>query len=221
MSSDNTSSENTSSENTSSENTSSNNTSSNNTSIYNTSHHLSALLCELLAGYDAVVDLPHALFHAELRSLCPDATILLTTRDVDSWTDSMANLLRIVQTVKQYRSCLRLFSSDLLDNFLVITDFMHNIAFPDTSDGGLREAYTRHNNIILNMYLGVRVVLLGDGWAPLCDILQTHIPKIPYPRLNSQASLLKRHVVRHVMWNVMNWYILPFLAVILALYLFS
>ena len=130
----------------------------------------------------------------------------------------MTHLLDTVETVRRNRWFLKYVSSGILDNFLVITEYMHNRAFPDVTRQGLKDAYHHHKNTVLEFHPRVRVVELGEGWEPLCEVLQTNIPDIPYPCLNSQASLLKIHIVRHVAWNVLNWYLIPLVVMVLALY---
>lgn len=70
----------------------------------------------LLAGYDAILDLPAALYYRELMYAFPDARVILTVRDPEKWWQSTAKLVRLHNTlverikfVPRFRAFQRLF----------------------------------------------------------------------------------------------------------------
>ena len=174
-------------------------------------------LSKLLAGYDAVVDFPHALYHRELRELCPDAAVLLSKRDSDSWVRSMKHLLETGNKVRRYRWILKYFLTEQLDQFFVISDFIHNKAFGTMTRKELVESYDTHNTL-LQSDPSVTVMDPRDGWVKLCAMLRVEVPNTPYPHLNSNAGLLKKHLLMNMLKCTLLWYILPLLCVALALY---
>ncbi|KAJ6595788.1 hypothetical protein DFH09DRAFT_1273042 [Mycena vulgaris] len=59
----------------------------------------------LLGDCQAVTDAPHILFAAELIAACPDAKVVLTTRDVDSWWKSYeATVTEAITPASQVRA---------------------------------------------------------------------------------------------------------------------
>ena len=177
-------------------------------------------LSKLLAGYDAVVDFPHALYHRELRALCPDAAVLLTKRDPELWAKSMRHLLDTGNTVRRYKWILKYFLTNQLDQYIVIGDFIHKKAFGEMSRKELVESYNSHNEL-LESDCSVTVMDPKEGWQKLCAVLKVDIPDTPYPHLNSKAGLLKMHIIKNIVKCTFFWYILPLCAIILAFYKLS
>lgn len=172
---------------------------------------------DLLAGYDAVVDFPCALFHRELRKLCPDAAVLLTQRDTNLWVRSMTDLLATGDKLRKYRWLLKYFHSQQLDQFIIISDFIHKKAFGKMTRKELVSSYNTHN-ASLAADPHVTVMEPKEGWTKLCAMLGLEVPRSPYPHLNTKAGVLRRHVVKILVKSVLLWFVLPMFGVFAAFY---
>lgn len=131
---------------------------------------------KLMAGYVAAVDWPVAAFWQELAEANPDAPILLSVRDADSWWTSASNTIfpTTLQAEGEFRS--------MLDSL-----FANRFTGKLTDREASIEAYERHNQHVRDTAPAGRLVEWkpGDGWAPLCEALGVPIPDAPFPHSNT------------------------------------
>ena len=126
----------------------------------------------------------------------PDAKIVLTHRDPNSWHKSCAN------TLLQAR---HFWLHAVLQHFDWITGLVHPLRikywqcmFGDDFETNGKEAMRTHNEEIRKIARTTgRQVLelgLGDGWQPLCAFLEVEVPGHAYPRENEGGNwILKMH----------------------------
>ena len=133
----------------------------------------------LLAGYRAAVDWPGAGFWPELTAANPDAMVLLSVRDADSWYRSASNTIFLalsggppetVQWMGAMRKLLADRFSDHLDNRSAMID-----------------AYERHNAEVRAAVPADRLIewTPSDGWDPICERLGLAVPDEPFPVTNT------------------------------------
>lgn len=139
----------------------------------------------LFQNYAATVDWPAAAFWPELVAAFPDAVILHSVRDEESWWQSASQTIfpafammagtpwhAMFQEVVTAR-----FATDLTDRAACLTAFRaHNARVQ-------AEAPT-------NRLLTWRA---SDGWPPLCKALGVPIPDEPFPRANTRDEFLNLH----------------------------
>ncbi|MEO3431234.1 sulfotransferase family protein [Pelagibius sp. CAU 1746] len=138
---------------------------------------------ELLAGYRATVDWPSAYFWRELAAAYPEAKVLLSTRDVDSWYASFSNtILKLIAakdeiTVPPVRAALEMGAP------LVSTK-----VFGDRADDPehAKAVFRAHEAEVRRTIPAERLLVFDvrEGWAPLCAFLAVPVPDGPFPRLN-------------------------------------
>jgi hypothetical protein len=149
-------------------------------------------------GYRSTVDWPAAAYWRELADAYPDAKLLLTVRDPDSWYDSVRNTI-FKQRIDPPRGLARLGSrlaetvSPDLRAFLAMTqETVERPIFDDRLDdrAHMTSAFTRHIEQVQAAFPADRLLTyrVADGWAPLCTFLDTPIPDRPFPRDNSSAD---------------------------------
>ena len=126
----------------------------------------------------------------------PDAKIILTNRDADSWHKSCAN------TLLQARNY---WFHAVLQHFDWITGLVHPMRIKywqclfgdDFETNGKATMHTHYEEIRKIAHSTGRPVLelgLGDGWQPLCSFLGVGVPADPYPRENEGRDwTLKMH----------------------------
>ncbi len=135
-------------------------------------------------GYRAAVDWPTARFWRAIIDQYPDAKIILTTRDPNSWFKSISGTIHLV-----------LEGREKIGNPVMrqVMDMAHRIISDQTFAGRLGEAahatevFRRHNAAVIEAVPPDRLLVfeVAQGWGPLCDYLGCPAPDTPFPRVNS------------------------------------
>ncbi len=138
----------------------------------------------LLGGYAAAVDWPASAFWPELVEAFPDALVLLSVRDAESWWKS-ANGTIFPATERApsdlWRSMIEeMFASRFTSE---IRDRAASIA-----------AFERHNARVRATVPARRLLewRAGDGWDPICRALGVPVPEEPFPHTNTTADFIGR-----------------------------
>ena len=133
------------------------------------------------AGYSASVDWPAAPFWRALSEAFPDAVILLSVRDPDSWWTSASST--IFPAVATY------FAPDAPDDgWTGMGRGMMTSFTPDWQDeSAAKQAYLAYNSHVRATAPPDRLVEWhpGDGWDPICSALELNVPDHPFPHVNT------------------------------------
>jgi len=137
----------------------------------------------LFHGYRAAVDWPTASFWPELVDAFPDAVVLLSVRDPESWWQSAHNT--IFQTSLGLPNELRAMVQDL---------FAARFTSALDDRAACIAAFERHNAAVRKVVPRSRLLewRATDGWAPLCAALGAPVPNEPFPRTNTTEEFLAR-----------------------------
>ncbi|MGZ3249434.1 MAG: sulfotransferase family protein [Croceibacterium sp.] len=137
-------------------------------------------------GYVSTVDYPGCTYWRELVAKWPEAKVILTLRDPDSWFES-AN-----ETVLSSR----------MRNMLADTPierFMNASVNQDFGDGiddraCMIDYFRRWNDAVIAEVPADKLLMFQakDGWEPLCEFLGVPVPPEPYPRVNSREDVNAR-----------------------------
>ena len=130
-------------------------------------------------GYASLVDWPGASFWPELSAANPDALVLLSVRDPESWYRSASNSIFLVfeavppEMRPWFETMLRLLRdrfSDQLDDPTAMMD-----------------AFERHNESVRENIPSERLLewTPTDGWEPICSRLGLAVPSEPFPVTNT------------------------------------
>jgi len=134
---------------------------------------------EFLAEFDAAVDWPAGGAWRELSAAYPDAPVLLSTRDPDSWWRSASNT--IFETIDRGKvppdPAWREMVDAMFERFT--TDWR--------DEQSAKAAFVAHNEAVRAEVPADRLVEWqpGDGWEPLCRALGVDVPAEPFPHVNS------------------------------------
>jgi hypothetical protein len=145
----------------------------------------------VMPGYVACVDEPASYYWKQLSDAFPEALVILSVRDTDSWWAS-------VLAADQY------FEKELKRPDLITTerrkflDFVTAI-YPDMQDGPSenteRAFFESHNRRVLeyaerDRHFNQRLLVwrAEDGWEPLCNALDLPVPNFPFPHDNKRAE---------------------------------
>ncbi|GAA3751378.1 sulfotransferase family protein [Plantactinospora mayteni] len=155
----------------------------------------------LLDGYRSTVDWPSVYFWRELIEVYPDARVLLTVRDPQSWYDSVRSTIYRSRTIDPesappwLRQALAA-HPDLLDQPRLTEALIWQGTFGgrfDDREHALR-VYADHVAEVRATVPADRLLEfdVAQGWEPLCEFLGVGLPAEPFPLLNTTASFRER-----------------------------
>jgi hypothetical protein len=137
----------------------------------------------VFAGYESTTDYPACTYWRELTAFYPDAKVILTVRDANSWFDSVSETI---------------FSSTMLGSLAgsPVGAMMQGVIF-DAFGGRAEDRafmtdwFTRRNQTVIESLPPDRLLVFSpkEGWAPLCAFLGVPVPAVPFPRINSREEL--------------------------------
>ena len=137
------------------------------------------------AGFGAAVDWPTAAFWREIAADSPDAIVVLSVRDTESWWRSAINTIFLVPQgdppadpvfARQVAMAKDLLTKRFTTNWLEEAEAKH--------------AYEAHNDAVRAEVAPERLVEWhpGDGWEPICTALGVAVPDEPFPHVNTTAD---------------------------------
>jgi len=136
----------------------------------------------LLGDYRATVDYPACTFWRQLADLYPDAKVLLSVRDANSWFEStnatiMAPRFNAFVEPSPFGELLRRTIWDTLDGRMGDRDFM--VSYFERRNEEIRAAISSERLLVYEV---------AQGWQPLCDFLEVPVPATPFPRINTREE---------------------------------
>ncbi|KAI8609606.1 hypothetical protein BC830DRAFT_1149774 [Chytriomyces sp. MP71] len=145
-------------------------------------------------GYKATADWPSISFWRELIATYPDAKVILTTRDYDSWYNSLMATIATMPKLPRWLARFGFKSPAMLhDQFAFDKEFAINYM------------KAHYHDVKLCCRPGqVLEFSVKDGWEPLCKFLNKPVPGEPFPKLNDAASYQKRLKHKHFMNYAIN-----------------
>jgi hypothetical protein len=138
----------------------------------------------IFADYRSVVDWPACSFWKDIKRANPDAKVILTRRDPDSWYESMTNTIFEASRARS--------DDEELNRWRVKT---RKLILEQTFGNRLD-----HDNVVAVMRGHEADVIasvppdellvyeVAEGWEPLCAFLGAEVPAEPFPRTNSTAE---------------------------------
>jgi hypothetical protein len=139
---------------------------------------------EFLKSYAATADAPAAYFWPELSRAFPDAIVLLSVRDSESWWQSAS------ATVFRTRGLVS-------PEWDAMNAAIRSTRFPMAGED--RESVVRgfemHNERVRREVPRERLLewQARDGWEPICAALRLSVPKEPFPHTNTREEWFKRN----------------------------
>ena len=143
-------------------------------------------------------DWPSARFYEDLIDYYPDAKVILTVRDGESWVRSMRETVwgvyfgdSVLHHVSDARACI----DPQWRRFIELMNRMNweeggALTGDHQSDHGLIEIMERWNGQVQQTVPAERLLVWNpkEGWDPLCEFLEVDVPDAPLPHLNDTAS---------------------------------
>jgi hypothetical protein len=157
---------------------------------------------EIFDGFPATVDWPGSFFYRELMDAYPDAKVLLSVRDGDSWERSMRKTIWAVfygDSLIRHTSAARAHVDPKWRAYMEMMEAMWDRSglIPggeQAESGSLADAMRRYNDEVRETVPSDRLLVWqpSDGWEPLCDFLELPVPETPFPHLNDSESFAER-----------------------------
>ena len=130
-------------------------------------------------GFKSTTDYPACTYWRELAAFYPNAKVVLTTRDPESWFESVSETI----------------FSDKMQGSLAgspLEVMMNGVIF-DAFGGRVKDRafmtdwFVRRNQQVIDALPPERLLVFSpkQGWAPLCAFLGAPVPETPFPQVNS------------------------------------
>jgi Sulfotransferase domain len=133
----------------------------------------------MLSNYGAIVDWPGGSFWPELSAANPDALVLLSVRDPESWYRSASNTIfssfdTLPPTLAPWMDSVRRLLHDRFSD-----------RFDDPT--AMMDAFVQHNDAVRAAIPADRLLewTVTDGWDPICERLGLPVPAEQFPVTNS------------------------------------
>ncbi len=164
---------------------------------------------DIFDTHQATVDWPGCTFYKELMQEYPDAKVLLTTRDPESWYESARSTIYQVSRMVNDSPLARLliFAVRTLGNNGPRVGALANTLVWDKTFHG-RFADKAYAIQVFNQHIEevksyvptdkLLVYQVKDGWEPLCTFLGVEIPDKPFPRLNDRQNFGGNRAVQQI-----------------------
>src|SRR5437868_8022654 len=140
---------------------------------------------EIFNGFESTVDWPGSFFHRELIDVYPDAKVLLSVRDGESWARSMRDTIWgifygdiLIRHLSEARSIV----DPKWRRYIELTKEMWQrsglLDGEATSDDSMSAAMERYHGEVRRVVPADRLLVWSptDGWEPLCEFLELPVP---------------------------------------------
>ena len=142
-------------------------------------------------GYSSQVDWPGAYYWKELHAAFPQAKVILSVREPESWYESLQ--ATIVRSITIGRDA----DPDLHKRAVadMVYQTIHEGLFGGdmTTKEHVLKTYHQHIEEVQRTVPAKQLLTyqVSDGWAPLCEFLEVDMPKIDFPRSNTRSEFIR------------------------------
>jgi hypothetical protein len=156
----------------------------------------------ILGGFEATVDWPGSYFYKELIAAYPDAKVLLSVRDGESWAHSMRETIWglfygdiLIRELSNARAKVDPDWAGYLD---MMREMWRRSGLmpggPETTPEAMAEAMERFQDEVQERVPSERLLVwsVTDGWEALCEFLDVDVPDMPFPHLNDSKEFNER-----------------------------
>ena len=137
----------------------------------------------IFAGYKSCTDNPASPYWRELAAHYPQAKVVLTVREADSWFESCEETINAERMLGSLQGSAlgQMLEGTYLRQF---GDHIHDRAW-------MTKWYESYNQEIIDTIVPDRLLVFHpkEGWEPLCAFLGVPVPDQPFPRVNSRDEL--------------------------------
>lgn len=145
-------------------------------------------LREQLQGYTITCEYPCIRLVEEQMALYPDAKVICTIRDQESWWRSFKPLWELSSTAAM---SIGLFWLPTLRYLALYVRGVERACYPDGFRDNGPGIYDEHIEYLRRVVPKEKLHFFSvkEGWEPLCKILDVPVPDEPFPRANDSAAM--------------------------------
>lgn len=151
---------------------------------------------EIFDGYRSALDWPTIFFWEQLTTAYPDAKVVLTVRDLESWWHSHVRMFEVgSEVVEEFTDDQRQWAVD--SGFARMQAALGTIpsAFFDdrlSDKEHCQRVFEEHVARVREAMPKDRLLVyeVQEGWEPLCQFLEVDVPDEPFPRVNVGENLV-------------------------------
>jgi hypothetical protein len=157
---------------------------------------------EVFAGQGSTADWPGGYFYKELADFYPEAKVLLSVRDPESWERSFRETIWTMSYGKSLMPLLAHARAEVdprFERYLALVDRMFwgpqgTFADGNAEPSQLIEQMLRHHEQVKATIPADRLLVweVGEGWEPLCEFLDLPVPDEPLPHANDRGEFVER-----------------------------
>jgi hypothetical protein len=157
---------------------------------------------EIFEDHRSTADWPGGYFYRELMDYYPDAKVLLSVREPESWERSFRDTIWAMchgETVMPLLARARTQIDPRWKRYMELVDRMFwgpqgTFAAGHAEPAQLIEQMLAHNERVKREVPAERLLVwnVTDGWEPLCEFLGVDVPAGPLPHANDRDSFLER-----------------------------
>ncbi len=138
---------------------------------------------QAFSGFRSTVDWPSVFYWRELSEVFPEAKIVLTYRDAESWFNSFSKTIAHLIKLSDDPNSL---GKTLIETLVFGGDM-------ETKEHVI-EVYNKHILEVQSVIPKERLLVhkIGSGWPTLCEFLGEETPGVPYPSTNQAEDFEKR-----------------------------
>jgi hypothetical protein len=161
----------------------------------------------IFANYQATVDWPTCNYYAELMKAYPEAKVLLSVRDPDSWYQSAFNSVYQAERLigERMREAGEGFVPDarMMATIGRFGGLVGRMVWQRTFHGRFAEkdyalsVFTEHIEEVKRNVPAEKLLVFNvkEGWEPLCAFLGVAVPNTPFPHLNEGTAFVQQAVM--------------------------
>jgi hypothetical protein len=143
----------------------------------------------LFQSYKSAVEWPSVTFIDKLIQQFPNAKVILTMRDPESWYGSAKNtIFEGLELSAHNPNPIKRENSGMIRR--LILEYTFGGQYWDKKYA--LKVYQEHINHVLGLIPRERLLQLNvnDGWEPLCVFLRKPVPNEPFPKVNQRLDFL-------------------------------
>lgn len=145
----------------------------------------------LLNQHQSIVDFPGSLFYKELMAFYPEAKVILTVRDSESWYESVRST--VISTGKDIgKKEISKAEKLRVENFKRMRQLIWSEVFEGRQNDKayMINRYEQHNANVKEMVPSEMLLEYNvkDGWGPLASFLEVETPVSSFPHANLRAD---------------------------------
>jgi Sulfotransferase domain len=171
---------------------------------------------EIFEGKESEVDWPASYHWRELMEVYPDAKVLLSVRDADSWVRSMKSTINQVFFGDSLMTHLAKARYHIDPPYAAWIDLLTEMNWSEergvfgTSDdpASMTEAMERWNQAVIDTVPAERLLVWDpkDGWEPLCEFLEVPVPDVPLPHVNDTENFQMNLIMGPAIEAINAWW---------------